>query len=179
MRIIDPDANSTRSKGLKSKGLESKGLESKGLEQEHRPGFLIRRLHQIHLALFAEECAAFNVTPVQFNILSVIARQPGLDQSHIGEEVGVDRATIANVVARLETAKLLKRSVGRADRRQKLLSITARGRTLLSRLVEPVSSAHERTVAALAPKQRDQFMRLLSDLVDAGNDHGRAKLRLK
>ena len=30
-----------------------------------RPGFLVRRLHQIHLALFAEECAAFDLTPVQ------------------------------------------------------------------------------------------------------------------
>jgi len=29
-----------------------------------RPGFLIRRLHQIHLSLFAEECASFKVTPV-------------------------------------------------------------------------------------------------------------------
>ncbi len=152
---------------------------SNGLGQELRPGFLIRRLHQIHLALFAEECAAFNITPVQYNILSVVARQPGLDQSQIGEEVGVDRATIANVVARLEMAKLLKRSVGRTDRRQKLLSITPRGRNLLTRLDEPVTHAHERTVAALAPKQRDQFIRLLVDLVDAGNDHGRAKLRLK
>ncbi|MDE8344855.1 MAG: MarR family transcriptional regulator [Acidocella sp.] len=152
---------------------------SHATEQDLQPGFLIRRLHQIHLALFAEECAAFNITPVQYNILAVVARQPGLDQSHIGEEVGVDRATIANVVARLEAAKLLKRNVGRTDRRQKLLSITARGRALLSKLDEPVTHAHERTVAGLAPKQRDQFIRLLADLVDAGNDFGRAKLRLK
>ena len=26
---------------------------------EQRPGYLIRRLHQIHVALFQEKCAAF------------------------------------------------------------------------------------------------------------------------
>jgi len=61
-----------------------------------RPGFLIRRLHQIHLALFAEECVAFGVTPVQFSLLSVLAAQPGLDQATLAFAVGVDRATTAS-----------------------------------------------------------------------------------
>jgi len=144
-----------------------------------RPGFLIRRLHQIHLALFAEECAGFDVTPVQFSIMSVIALQPGLDQSQISEEIGVDRATLANVVARLEAGGLLKRITSRLDRRQKLLTLTPRGKSLLARMRDPVFRAHARTIGALEPRARDEFMVLLATLVDAGNDHGRAKLRLK
>jgi MarR family transcriptional regulator, lower aerobic nicotinate degradation pathway regulator len=62
-----------------------------------RPGLLIRRLHQIHLALFAEECAGFDITPVQYSVMSVIVLRPGLDQAQISEEAGVDRATLANV----------------------------------------------------------------------------------
>ena len=46
-----------------------------------RPGFLIRRLHQIHLSLFADECGAFKVTPVQYSILTAVAAQPGLEQA--------------------------------------------------------------------------------------------------
>ena len=76
-----------------------------------RPGFLIRRLHQIHLALFAEECGAFNVTPVQFSILTAAAAQPGLEQARLAHEVGVDRTTLANVVARLEGRGLVRRTV--------------------------------------------------------------------
>jgi DNA-binding MarR family transcriptional regulator len=145
----------------------------------NRPGFMIRRLHQIHLALFAEECAGFEVTPVQYSVLSVIAHRPGMDQSQISEEVGVDRATLANVVARLEDAGLLKRIVSRLDRRQKLLSLTPSGRTVLNRMRGPVERAHERTIAPLSPQKREKFMELLADLVDAGNDHGRAKLRIR
>ena len=84
-----------------------------------RPGFLIRRLHQIHLALFAEECGAFGVTPVQYSILTVAAAQPGLDQAALAIEVGVDRTTMADVLARLERRGLIRRSraareIGRA-----------------------------------------------------------------
>ncbi|MET0278596.1 MAG: MarR family transcriptional regulator, partial [Pseudorhodoplanes sp.] len=68
----------------------------------HRPGFLIRRLHQIHTALFIEECADFNVTPVQYSVLTAIAEQSAMEQARLAQEVGVDRATLANVVARLE-----------------------------------------------------------------------------
>ncbi len=144
-----------------------------------RPGFLVRRLHQIHVALFSEECAAFDVTPVQFSIMSVIAEQPGLDQSRVSEEVGVDRATLANVVARLEAAGLLRRVTGRLDRRQKLLTLTPKGKALLARMQAPARRAHARTIAALSPAEQAQFLALLARLVDAGNEHGRARLRLK
>ena len=148
-------------------------------DQALRPGLLIRRLHQIHLALFAEECAGFDITPVQYSVMSVIALRPGLDQVQISEEAGVDRATLANVVARLEAAGLLKRITSRLDRRQKLLTLTARGKTALSRMYEPVTRAHSRTIAALEPEDQAEFMKYLGILVDAGNEFGRAKLRLR
>jgi DNA-binding MarR family transcriptional regulator len=143
------------------------------------PGFLIRQLHQIHVALFAEECTGFDITPVQYSIMTMIAYQPGMDQAQISEEIGVDRALLANVVARLEAADLLERIVSRLDRRQKLLTLTPRGKTLLARMQEPVSRAQARTIEALAPENREIFMELLGTLVDAGNHFGRAKLRLK
>ena len=40
-----------------------------------RPGHLIRRLHQIHVAMFLNKCSDFNLTPVQFGILTVLADQ--------------------------------------------------------------------------------------------------------
>jgi DNA-binding MarR family transcriptional regulator len=143
-----------------------------------RPGFLIRRLHQIHLALFAEECGAFNVTPVQFSILTAAAAQPGLEQARLAHEVGVDRTTLANVVARLEGRGLVRRTPSRDDRRIKRVTITARGRKLLARMDGPARRAHARTIAALAPAGRARFLKSLANLVDAGNAHGRAPLRL-
>jgi MarR family transcriptional regulator, lower aerobic nicotinate degradation pathway regulator len=147
-------------------------------ELASRPGFLIRRLHQIHLAIFAEECAAFGVTPVQFSILSVAETQPGLEQARLGHEVGVDRATLANVVSRLEQRGLLTRTQGKVDRRLKHVTLTDAGLAMLAGMAAPARRAHERTVAALAPAELDVFLRGLASLVEAGNSYGRAPLRL-
>ena len=71
-----------------------------------RPGFLIRRLNQIHYALFSEECKEHNITPVQFGILTALSLKPGLDQTEIGTEIGLDRTTTADVLKRLEEKNL-------------------------------------------------------------------------
>jgi DNA-binding MarR family transcriptional regulator len=144
----------------------------------HRPGFLIRRLHQIHTALFIEECAEFSVTPVQYSVLTAIAEQSAMEQARLAQEVGVDRATLANVVARLEARGLLRRVTTKVDRRLKRVILTVKGKRLLAQMTQAARRAHERTIEALPPVQRAAFLRALAQLVDAGNDFGRAPLRL-
>jgi len=144
-----------------------------------RPGFLIRRLHQIHLALFAEECAAFGITPVQYSIMTIAASTPGLDQAQLAQEAGIDRATLANVAARLEQKVLLRRRRSPSDKRVKLVFLSPRGATILEKMPGPAQRAHDRTIAALPPQDRRQFLSLLKKLVDAQNDYGRAPLKLR
>ena len=143
-----------------------------------RPGFLIRRLHQIHVALFAEECAAFDMTPVQYSIMTVLRRSPHLSQAGLGQWVGVDRATLANVVARIEAKGLLFRSSGAADARIKLVRLTPSGRALLRRMDGPALRAHDRTTASLTGAERQQFLAALEKLVDAGNQYGPVTAKL-
>ena len=147
-------------------------------ELASRPGFLIRRLHQIHVALFIEECAGFDITPVQYSILTVAQEHPGLDQASLGELAGVDRATTANVVARLEARGLAQRQASSMDRRLRLVSLTPAGTELLGQIEEPARRAHARTVSALHGQERRAFIKGLTRLVQAGNGHGRAPLLL-
>ena len=58
-----------------------------------RPGFFIRRLHQIHVAMFLEECEKFDITPVQYGVVSVLYEGEALDQKTIAAKIGVDRNT--------------------------------------------------------------------------------------
>jgi DNA-binding MarR family transcriptional regulator len=143
-----------------------------------RPGFLIRRMHQIHLALFAEECAAFGITPVQFSIMTVADERPMLDQTELCAEVGVDRTTLANVVARLEAKGYLNRLESASDKRVRLISLTEAGRARLAKVGAPAQRAHDRTIAALPSADRALLLDLLMRLVDAQNEYGRAPLRL-
>ena len=143
-----------------------------------RPGFLIRRLHQIHVALFIEECASFEVTPVQYSVMTAAQANPGLDQARLGEEIGVDRATLANVVGRLDRRGLLQRHTSPADRRLRLVELTEAGARLLAEMEAPARRAHARTIAALPPAEREMFVQALAQLVQDGNARGRAPLRL-
>ena len=142
------------------------------------PGFLIRRLHQIHLSFFYEETGNLGITPVQMSVLTAIIREPGRDQSSIAEEIGADRATLAAVLIRLEASGLIRRTICKRDQRQKLLYLTAKGQRLAGRLHEPLQRANERTLAPLPPAQRALFLEFLSTLINGGNDHARTKLRL-
>ena len=168
----------TETEGLR---LVDGSLNRDNLEMPHgvsMSGFLIRRLHQIHLSLFYEEAGDLGVTPVQMGVLIAIARGAGRDQSTIAEEVGADRATLAAVLARLEASGLVRRTICKQDHRQKLLYLTAKGQKLIDKLHEPSLRANERTLAPLEPEARRIFLDLLYTLIDGGNDHARTKLRI-
>ena len=157
------------------------GIENTNFETEASmmtPSLLIRRLHQIQQSLFCEEAVKFDVTLAQMNVLSAIARQTGRDQSSIAEEIGADKATLASVLTRLEAASLIRRTISKADQRQKLLYLTAKGKRLVDKMQEPLLRANARTLAPLTPLQRAQFLSLLAALVNGGNDNARTTLRL-
>ena len=142
-----------------------------------RPGFLVRRLHQIHVAMFHEECDSFSITPVQFGLLTVLDRKSALDQVTLAAEVGIDRTNVADVITRLESRGLVERRDNPSDRRTRLVSITTDGREFRRQVHKGMEAAQERFLAPLGEEDRRLFMRLLRDLIEANNETGRAPLR--
>jgi len=147
-------------------------------DRARRPGFLIRRLYQIHVALFAEECAAFNITPVQYSIMTAALLNPGMEQSRLAHEAGVDYATLANVVTRLQKRALLRRIKSTTDKRIRGIVLTSRGEKVVESVHDLASQAGNRAIGALSPEERKTFIDLMFRLVEAGNSYGRAPLRL-
>lgn len=144
-----------------------------------RPGFLIRRLHQIHSALFIEQCADFDITPVQYSVMTVLAQKGDCDQAALAREIGMDRTNIADVLARLASRNLVTRSVSKTDRRMRRAKLTRAGRAMMSKLDAAAETAHARTIDALPPAERKRFVADMIRLVEANNDIGRAPLLLK
>src|SRR5271154_3737164 len=90
-----------------------------------RPGFLIRRLHQLHCALFIEETRGFNITPVQYSLMTTLAARGELEQNNLALEIGLERTSVAEVVPRLQRRGLLQRRRSATDGRVKLVRLTA------------------------------------------------------
>lgn len=141
-----------------------------------RPGFLVRRLNQIHYALFFEECAEFDITPVQYGVLTTISLQPGVDQNSIAQDVGIDRTNVADVLRRLARRGLVRRARGKEDRRTLLTWLTPAGEQLTKSMLGAMRRAQERLLAPLAPEEREQFMAMMLRMIDANNNHSRAAL---
>jgi DNA-binding MarR family transcriptional regulator len=144
-----------------------------------RVGFLIRRLHQIHVALFVQEAAALDITTIQFTALSVLYQRGEIDQSELAMHVGMDRTNVSDVVRRLLERGYMTVRVNPAHGRRRLIGLTAQGTAFLKRADRCARRAQERTIAALAEPDRKVFAALLRYLVQEQNSLGRSPLRLK
>jgi DNA-binding MarR family transcriptional regulator len=143
-----------------------------------RPGFLIRRLHQLHSALFIEETRGFDITPVQYSLMTALAARGELEQNSLALEIGLERTSVAEVVPRLQRRGLLARRRSADDGRVKLVRLTGKGRALLRRMAAKVRRAHDRTIDQLAGPERDLFLLQLIELVEANNHVARVRFRL-
>ena len=134
------------------------------------PGHLIRRAHQVSVAVFMEETAGFDVTPVQFAILNALLVDPGEDQVTLARKVAFDPATFGSVIARLEGRGWVRREPDAADRRRKLLWVTPQGAEAAQKMKRAVAKVQQRILEPLSPVEREQLVGLLERLVAGHGD---------
>jgi DNA-binding MarR family transcriptional regulator len=142
-----------------------------------KPGYLFRRMQQIAVAIFVEECSEFDLTPVQYAALVAIRTHPGIDATRLSAVIAFDRSTLGNVIERLEAKGLIERKPAAQDKRVKLLYLTKPGASLLRDIMPAVDRAQARMLQPLKPSDRKSLMALLSQLVDLNNEASRVPLR--
>jgi len=136
---------------------------------QHAPGHLIRRAHQVAVAIFMEETGDFDTTPVQFAILNALIDDPGEDQVTLAARVAFDAATFGSVIGRLEGKGWVRREPDAVDRRRKLLWVTPEGEQAALRMKRAVAKAQSRILAPLDTAERGALIALLGKLV-AGHE---------
>ena len=141
------------------------------------PGYLFRRMQQIAVALFMEECKAFDLTPVQYAALIAIRTHPGIDATRLSAVIAFDRSTLGSVIERLEAKKFVDRKPAREDKRVKLLYLTRSGAAVLREIMPSVDRAQARMLQPLKPADRKTLLTLLAQLVDLNNEASRVPLR--
>ncbi len=138
---------------------------AKSFNFSEAPGHLIRRAQQLAVAIFMEETAGFDATPVQFAILNALMDDPGEDQITLSGRVAFDPATFGSVIGRLEAKGWVRRSADPADKRRKLLWTTPEGEKVALQMKRAVSKAQLRIVSPLDDDERVQLGLLLGKLI--------------
>src|SRR5579875_1913813 len=129
-------------------------------------GHLIRRAHQAHDTIFGEVVARFDITSPQYAALLAIAEFPGLEQGTLSELIAYDRSTIGGLIDRLESKRLVRRTIGLRDRRTRLLSLTPAGAAMLRKLRQQTPRIQQRLLAALSPSECELFLEMLGRVVN-------------
>jgi DNA-binding MarR family transcriptional regulator len=132
-----------------------------------RPGFLLRRCHQISVSIFRESCAELDLTPAQFGVLYAVEENPEVEQIVVARMLGLDRSTTANVANRLISRELVRREGHASDRRRCSLTITGKGREVLARARDIAAGAQARLLEPLSPADRSRLLALLRQVMNA------------
>lgn len=141
-----------------------------------RPGFLIRRAHQIALALFDEAASEFGITTTQYSVLHTLRAWPEIDQISLCTLIGLDRSTATMVLSTLERNSLIERRQDPADKRRKLLALTPQGRSLLERAAPLATAVSGPMGKVLSEQEVEQLCSLLGRFVQAYNERVRTPL---
>ncbi|GGM67369.1 MarR family winged helix-turn-helix transcriptional regulator [Dactylosporangium sucinum] len=132
-----------------------------------QPGHLIRRAQQVHNWLWTADVSN-EVTSTQFAVLSAIASTPQTDQNSLSRQVSLDTSTVGDVVNRLLERGYVVRSRDPDDRRRNVLSLTEEGDRLHAVISVAASRMTDRLVECLSEQDRDDLVRILQTLVEAG-----------
>ncbi len=154
---------------VKSKGEGKKSGKkvdsSKTLERS--PSHLLHRALQVALDIYAEEIGPDALTQRQYAVLSAVSAHEGLTQTDLVRTTGIDRSTLADLVARMIGKGLLARERSATDARANTVRLTDEGREALSIAAPRVEAADERILKLLPARKRDAFLDVLKDMSHA------------
>ena len=148
----------------KSGDKKSGGKTEAGRALERSPSHLLHRALQLALDIYAEETGPDALTQRQYAVLAAVAAHEGLTQTDLVHATGIDRSTLADLVARMIGKGLIARERSAADARANTVSLTDTGRAALTSTSPRVAAADARILKLLPARKRDTFLSVLHDM---------------
>ena len=138
----------------------------RGKQLDRSAMHLLHRAGQCATDLFLAAARNSGLTPRQYAVLTTIAEEEGLTQTELVVRTGIDRSTLADIVARLIARGLIQRRRAKHDARAYAIKLTAQGAKAL-RDAEPGASATDsQLLATLPPAKRQEFLESLQTIVN-------------
>jgi DNA-binding MarR family transcriptional regulator len=132
------------------------------------PSHLLHRALQLALDVYGEEAGPAGLTQRQYAVLAAVAAHEGLTQTDLVRATGIDRSTLADMIARMTEKGHLGRERSALDARAKTVRLTEKGRAALIEVAPHVADADARILGHLTAGKRDAFIAALAMLSKAG-----------
>jgi DNA-binding MarR family transcriptional regulator len=130
---------------------------------------LLHRVLQLALDFHAEAAGPAGLTQRQYTVLAAAGVSDGVSQSDLVRATGIDRSTLADLVARMIAKGLLERERSATDARANSVRLSTAGRAALNEGARPASRSDAKLLDLLTAKKRDSFVKILGDLAAAAD----------
>ncbi|CAM7488923.1 MarR family winged helix-turn-helix transcriptional regulator [Citrobacter sedlakii] len=125
---------------------------------------LLRQLFQQHTARWQYELP--ELTKPQYAVMRAIAERPGIEQVDLTEAAVSTKATLAEMLSRMEKRGLVRRENDPLDKRRRFVFLTAQGEALLTTTMPLGNRVDEEFLGRLSEEEREQFTRLVRKMME-------------
>lgn len=140
---------------------EPTGVDGVGVKLERSPSHLLHRALQHALDIYVESAGPGAPTQRQFAVMAAVAENEGLTQTDLVRATGIDRSTLADLVARMIGKQLLARERSSTDGRANTVRLTDKGRAALEQAAPKVAEADTRILDLVPARARESFLSVL------------------
>jgi len=123
-------------------------------------GKALQRVNQVSKS----KLSSYGVTPVQYALLRLLWEQDGQYGHSLGERLLLDGATITGILDRLEQNHFIEKRVDPNDRRNKLVFLTEKGRSLKVPLCKEMDEMNTEIMASFEEEEILRFKEILFDI---------------
>ena len=124
-------------------------------------GYNARRAEVRTRQEFIRTLADWNIRPAEYSALTLIASNEFVTQADLVDALNIKRPNMVGLIDGLERRGLVERAVYEQDRRNHVLSITAKGEALLADVDQLVREMDRRITLCWTEKERAQVIELL------------------
>ncbi len=133
-------------------------------------GALLYRLARSVVAAEVPVLRGQGVEMWEYVVLGGLERGPAPTQSQLAAAVGRDKTRLIPILDRLEARGLLRRTPDPDDRRNRVVTLTAAGRSLLEDCRAAIRALEDDLLAGLAPADRVALFAILERLAAPAGD---------
>ena len=107
---------------------------------------------------------------VQSKVCIAIYNDPGLSQDDVARVLGMDKSSIAKLIAKLMDGKYATRQTNSQDRREYKLYLDERGEKATLELVSYLNEFQERFITSIRPELLDELNDVLNSILEAAEE---------
>ncbi|MGG3182541.1 MarR family transcriptional regulator [Priestia megaterium] len=123
-------------------------------------GKALQRVNQVSKS----KLSLHGVTPVQYALLRLLWKKDGQFGYVLADQLLLDSSTITGIIDRLEQSNFIERRVDSNDRRNKLIFLTDKGRSMEALLCHEMDEMNKEIISGFSDEEIQQFKKMLFNI---------------